>query len=269
MVVKSPGLRTDVVLWDCPGLLFPALDASPLDASPLDASPLDASRPVGGGRENGGGVGAGSDAASRAMLNLDGARHQMEVGGVLPVAQVREPFTAVRWAYERAGLDLARMYNLGGLRERLGMERDEPWSPYNVCDALAAKNGWFLSRGGRADVHRAGLAVLRDLVDGVLPWRLTPPLDEAAGRGGSVPNIVSEKAPRPGAPRGDGTVVGQGRRSDRVAASEAERAGREASDDDRDPSAEHAAQRSRTGGGGGFEALMDSSDDEDGASESE
>eukprot|EP00941_MAST-03F_sp_MAST-3F-sp1_P003274 g3274.t1 len=138
IVVKSLMLPMDIVLWDCPGLLFPA-------------------------------------------LSKDSNRYKLEITGVLPIAQIREAYTVVRWAWETAGLDLARMYNLNGFRDQIGMDRKEEWSPYTICEALATKRGWMLSRGGRADVHRAGLAIVKDLVDGVLPWSLLPPENDYNG----------------------------------------------------------------------------------------
>jgi len=50
------------------------------------------------------------------------------------------------------------------------------WSSYAICEAFAIKRGYFLARTGAPDVHRAGLEILKDCLDGkiVLSWR--PPL---------------------------------------------------------------------------------------------
>ena len=43
------------------------------------------------------------------------------------------------------------------------------WSAFAICEALSEKRGYTLSRGGGApDVHRAGLEIIRDCVDGIV-----------------------------------------------------------------------------------------------------
>ena len=43
------------------------------------------------------------------------------------------------------------------------------WSALALCEALGDKRGYMVSRGGGApDVHRAGLEIIRDCVDGIV-----------------------------------------------------------------------------------------------------
>ncbi|GAM18735.1 hypothetical protein SAMD00019534_019100 [Acytostelium subglobosum LB1] len=85
--------------------------------------------------------------------------------GLFPIAQVREPFSAVRYLAERVPVE--RVYKL-----QHPDKVDAPWSPMALCEAFALKRGYLLAKTGRADVHRAGLEILRDCVDGnvVISW---------------------------------------------------------------------------------------------------
>eukprot|EP00937_MAST-01D_sp_MAST-1D-sp2_P007781 g7781.t1 len=49
------------------------------------------------------------------------------------------------------------------------------WSPRSICAALALQRGLLMARTGLPDVHSAGLAILRDCQDGLLPFALVPP----------------------------------------------------------------------------------------------
>jgi hypothetical protein len=49
------------------------------------------------------------------------------------------------------------------------------WSPLLVCAALALQRRWMMAKTGAPDVHRAGLAVVKDVADGVIPVYFWPP----------------------------------------------------------------------------------------------
>lgn len=92
-----------------------------------------------------------------------------ELLGVIPVAQVREPYTAVR--YLAQALPLERMYGLA-------LPKDEDaWTPLALCEALATKRGIHIARTGRPDGHAAGREVIYDSQDGVLPIAWLPPAE--------------------------------------------------------------------------------------------
>ena len=49
------------------------------------------------------------------------------------------------------------------------------WSPHTIASCIAAQRSLCL-RGGGADVHSAGLAVVKDAADGLLGLAFAPPL---------------------------------------------------------------------------------------------
>ena len=136
-----------------------------------------------------------------------------ECCGVVPLAQVRECYTAVRFLGEH--LDLERLYGLKPGRDELedmleaegwqqggsggvdgyprrGEEGGGPprskgaaldaaaqryvWSPLSLCEALGEKRGYFIKKTGRVDTHAAGREILFDAQDGILPFFFLPPL---------------------------------------------------------------------------------------------
>ena len=102
-----------------------------------------------------------------------GARAVYEACGLFPIAQIRETYSAVRLLH--ASQDLIAAY---GLQHSPDL-RDEPaesLSPHLFCTALAERKGYRIARGkGALDLHRAGLEVLKDCVDGALCLAFDPP----------------------------------------------------------------------------------------------
>ena len=49
------------------------------------------------------------------------------------------------------------------------------WSALAICEALGDKKEYTLSRGG-IDIHRAGLEIIRDCVDGIVCLCFYPPI---------------------------------------------------------------------------------------------
>lgn len=125
---RSPGhtkhfqtiyLTKEIVLVDCPGLVFPAVN-----------------RPK--------------------SLQI--------LCGLFPLAQVREPFSAISFLCER--IPLEKIY---GLKKSDCDDSSGSWSSWDITEAFAEKRGYYLSRGGNPDMHRAGREILNDAVDGRLP----------------------------------------------------------------------------------------------------
>ena len=140
-----------------------------------------------------------------------------ECCGVVPLAQCREPYTAVRFLGEH--LPLERLYGLTPSRDELEDlleseaatrsgrlpggagtlqpdDGDNPyasqggrgaaltaaaaryvWSPLSLCEALAMKRGYFIAKTGRPDSHAAGREILYDAQDGLLPLWWLPPAE--------------------------------------------------------------------------------------------
>jgi ribosome biogenesis GTPase A len=125
-----------ISVLDCPGLVFPAL-FSALEQLPPGLSP-----------------------------DIERERGMQELGGVIAIAQIREPYTALRVLGEM--LPIEQMYGLS-------LPRDEAeWSPLVFAETLATKKGMMLAKTGRPDAHSAGRQVLYDAQDGVLPVAWLP-----------------------------------------------------------------------------------------------
>ncbi len=126
-----------ISVLDCPGLVFPAL-FSALEKLPPGLSP-----------------------------EIERERGMQELGGVIAIAQIREPYTALRVLGEM--LPIEQMYGLSLPRD------EEEWSPLLFAETLATKKGMMLAKaGGRPDGHSAGRQVLYDAQDGVLPVAWLP-----------------------------------------------------------------------------------------------
>ena len=87
--------------------------------------------------------------------------------GQIVVSADSGPLVSVPVSLEVWAIDLPRLYNLTA--RDLDDEPLEELSPLGFCAALAERKGYRLARGrGALDVHRAGLEVLRDCVDGAV-----------------------------------------------------------------------------------------------------
>uniref|UniRef100_A0A7S0FKX6 Guanine nucleotide-binding protein-like 1 n=1 Tax=Pyrodinium bahamense TaxID=73915 RepID=A0A7S0FKX6_9DINO len=122
---------------------------------------------------------------------LDVPREAQIVGMLIPLAQVREPFSAIRWVMERAVTPLHELLNLRAVTlrqlldlqeagiEALRMDREVedagpmPWSPMLICAQYAMQRG--LVKGGRPDCMQAGTEILQRVLEGRVPYRVRPP----------------------------------------------------------------------------------------------
>jgi len=114
-------------------------------------------------------------------------RHLVEVMGLYPIAQIRETLSAVRYLAERIPVE-----QLYALRKHDYVESTDPWTPQLIVEAYAERKGYFTGRGGAPDVHRGGLEIVRDAVDGALLLAFDPPPVDAAKAavGGSGSGLV-------------------------------------------------------------------------------
>eukprot|EP00755_Sulcionema_specki_P007663 Sspe_Gene.38861::Locus_18739_Transcript_1_4_Confidence_0.333_Length_2095::g.38861::m.38861 len=91
--------------------------------------------------------------------------------GTYPLAQNREPYTAVAYLAER--LPLERIY---GLKKPRSFDSDDPWSGYMVAEAMAEKKGYYIKRGkGLPNAHRGGQEIIKEAVSGQLVLFFRPP----------------------------------------------------------------------------------------------
>ncbi|ELT91484.1 hypothetical protein CAPTEDRAFT_2916 [Capitella teleta] len=99
------------------------------------------------------------------------------LAGIYPIAQVREPYTAVGYLAER--IPLPKLLRIKHPEEaEANVEeggRVPDWSPYDICDAWAEKRGFLTARAARPDVYRAANNLLRLALEGRLCMCTRPP----------------------------------------------------------------------------------------------
>jgi hypothetical protein len=140
---------------------------------------------------------------------LDVPREAQIVGMLIPIAQVREPFSAIRWVMERSPVPLDRTLGLkpvslqqvldlqeAGVEalhlEALGEEAGAvPWSPMLICAQYALQRGF--KHSGRPNCQQAGMEILQRVLDGRIAYVVRPPatytplqLNPRAKAGGAV-----------------------------------------------------------------------------------
>ena len=196
-------LLSSLSLYDCPGLLFPHAFGPPRHLARPDGekdcgneSDCDkVSESVGRLEYTAPVRSHWDDPVLRKSLVTD--RALQECAGLVPLAQVREPYTSVRFLAER--LPIERWYgltrNTGGASAAYDDEETQ-WTAFSLCEALAWKRGLLHARSGRPDAHAAGRMILQDVVDGICPLSLWPaPADAAtAAEEGTAPDALQEES---------------------------------------------------------------------------
>ncbi|EZA50932.1 Guanine nucleotide-binding protein-like protein [Ooceraea biroi] len=87
--------------------------------------------------------------------------------GSFPIAQVREPYTTIRFMAERI--------NLPKLLRIPHPENDDTWSAMDICEGWAIKKDFKTARAARLDTYRAANSLLRMTLEGKLPLYTYPP----------------------------------------------------------------------------------------------
>lgn len=91
---------------------------------------------------------------------IDMSRALQVLCGIFPIAQVREPYSAIQYLAERVPIE--QVYKLQLPRE----EGFEEWSAWSICVAYALKRGYVTTRMARPDVYRAANEILRETLYG-------------------------------------------------------------------------------------------------------
>jgi len=87
--------------------------------------------------------------------------------GSFPIAQLREPYSAVQFIAER--LDLPKLLDIQ-------LPEDEhQWTAFMICEQFAFKKGFVTARTSRPDTYRAANMILRFALDGRICLSLEPP----------------------------------------------------------------------------------------------
>lgn len=87
--------------------------------------------------------------------------------GSFPIAQVREPYTAVKFLAER--VELSKLLRIPH------PENDDTWSAMDICDGWAIKKDFKNARSGRLDSYRAANSLLRMALEGKICLYVYPP----------------------------------------------------------------------------------------------
>jgi ribosome biogenesis GTPase A len=121
------------------------------------------------------------------------------VCGLFPLAQLREPYSVVRYVAER--VPLPRIYKLTKVPDDYQegdkkvtadtVAADVEWTPYSICESFAMRKGYH-TRNGSLDTHRAALLLLRDVIDGVVEMFTLPPATDAQVRGVGPSTVLAE-----------------------------------------------------------------------------
>ncbi|KAH3803047.1 guanine nucleotide-binding protein-like 1 [Dreissena polymorpha] len=94
------------------------------------------------------------------------------LGGIFPIAQVREPFSVVGYLAQR--LDLPKLLKLKPVDEDAD-PRNHKWTPLDVCESWAQQRGFYTAKAARLDGNRGANNLLRLAVEGRLCLCLFPP----------------------------------------------------------------------------------------------
>ncbi|XP_060534711.1 guanine nucleotide-binding protein-like 1 [Cylas formicarius] len=86
--------------------------------------------------------------------------------GSFPIAQLREPYTTVKYLAER--LDLVVLLRIDH------PYNDDTWSAMDICDGWAKKRGYLTAKAARLDSYRAANSLLRMALDGKICLCLRP-----------------------------------------------------------------------------------------------
>ena len=92
------------------------------------------------------------------------------LSGIFPIAQVREPYSVVRYLAERLPLP-----SLLKLSKGESIEPGEAWTAFAICDSWAEQRGFLTARAARPDAYRAANHLLRLAVEGRLCLCMRPP----------------------------------------------------------------------------------------------
>lgn len=74
------------------------------------------------------------------------------MAGIYPIAQLQEPYSAIRYLAER--IPVIEILKLKHPAETSIHEKENEWSPLDLCEGWAIKRGYFTAKASRPDVYR-------------------------------------------------------------------------------------------------------------------
>lgn len=101
------------------------------------------------------------------------------LSGMYPIAQVREPYAAIKYLAERVPLiDILKLHveipRLEEEHEEPGYISSKGWTAWKICEAWAIKRGFRTAKAARLDVFRAANNILRLALDGRIVLATVP-----------------------------------------------------------------------------------------------
>jgi len=78
--------------------------------------------------------------------------------GSFPIAQIREPYTTIKFIAER--IDLPKLLKISH------PDNGDTWSAMDICAGWATKKNFYTSRAARLDTYRAANLLLRMTLEG-------------------------------------------------------------------------------------------------------
>ncbi|KAJ3288183.1 Guanine nucleotide-binding-like protein 1 [Borealophlyctis nickersoniae] len=98
------------------------------------------------------------------------------LSGMYRIAQVQEPYTAIKYLAERVPLeDILSLHHPDQDPSNNPRAEAFQWSAWNMCEAFALMKGFLTSRAARPDVYRSANAILRMVNDGRILLSFVPP----------------------------------------------------------------------------------------------
>ncbi|XP_040583227.1 guanine nucleotide-binding protein-like 1 [Lepeophtheirus salmonis] len=88
--------------------------------------------------------------------------------GSFPIAQVKDPYGAIRYIAER--VDLPSVLKISHTDKR-----NVYWTPIEICEAWANKRCYRTAKSNRPDIYRSANHILRMTLEGKIPLWLIPP----------------------------------------------------------------------------------------------
>ena len=146
------------------------------------------------------------DAPGLVFPAVDMPRALQVLAGCFPIAQTRDPYSAVKLLAECVPLEKVYKWRPVPVDDRGEWTYEEEgkweWTAWSMCEAMAWQKG-YRNKHGVLDLYRAANAILRDELDGTVVMYTTPP-DEESDKGRHKAGV--EKAEG-----GDGRKMGKGK----------------------------------------------------------
>ncbi|KAG1078480.1 hypothetical protein G6F42_024239 [Rhizopus arrhizus] len=94
------------------------------------------------------------------------------LSGMYPIAQVQEPYSAIRYLAEHIPLEKVLAVTPPGDWDNA---QTYQWTAWSICEEFAEQRGFHTAKAARPDVYRAANTILRLTADGRILLSFKPP----------------------------------------------------------------------------------------------